>query len=87
VWGGSYQGKGKYLSQIQVIPNKINVAWGYSLSAQTSIPTVLNMGTSDNPIAGAEIHLSYQVDTILKKQQFDWVFFAKGDGSFKLING
>ncbi len=84
--GGDYNGVGQYLNHIQIIPSDIQVDWGYTLNAVSSIPSVVNAGTSSNPIAGAEVHMKYSVSTAIKKDSGENVYYVKGDGSFSPIN-
>lgn len=84
--GGDYQGKGLYLDHIQIIPSDIQVSWGYKLDAVTSVPSVSNSGSSDNPVASAEVHMKFSVSTALKKDSQEHAYYMKGDGSFMSLN-
>jgi hypothetical protein len=59
---------------------------GYTLDAVTSVPSVVNSGSSSNPIAGAEVHMKFMVSSALKKETQEHVYFVKGDGTFKTIS-
>jgi hypothetical protein len=80
VAGGSYQGKGKYLAQITVYPETVDVAWGYKFSAEASIPTLLNHGTREAPVAGAEINVDWVIETPLKYSRNTTSYAVRGDG-------
>jgi len=84
--GGDYNGVGQYLNHIQIIPSDINVSWGFKLDAITSVPSVMNTGSSDNPIASAEVHMHYSVTSAVKKDSQESVFYVKGDGSFQQLD-
>jgi hypothetical protein len=84
--GGDYNGVGQYLNHIQIVPSEIQVSWGYTLNAITSVPSVFNKGTSSNPIAAAEVHMQFTVSTAIKKDIQEHVYYVKGDGSFEHVN-
>lgn len=84
--GGSYQGQGKYIARVTIIPADLSVAWGYTFNANVEVPSVLNTGTKENPIAGAEVQLHWSVDTVVKHIQSTVNFFVKGNGTFINLN-
>ena len=88
-YGGSYQGKGKYLTAVTVEPLLVEVAWGYHFSMDSSVPdtSVVNVGTSANPVAGMTATLNWHVSTSLKDSQGQGLYFLQGDGAFKEVGG
>lgn len=84
-YGGNYQGKGQYLTQITVIPASVDVAWGFKFSSETKIPEVVNQGTPENPLAGAHIEVAWKVETPLKHAQETLRFFVRGDGEMEQL--
>ncbi len=83
--GGSLDGKGLYLTGVQVVPETLHLAWGFSFSATSKLVQIQNHGTKDDPVAGLNVMLSYTVDTVLKHTEENLVFFVRGDGSFKAL--
>jgi hypothetical protein len=83
--GGSYNGQGQYLSHVTVSPENVTVLWGYTFNAQVSVPNVTNAGTSSNPLAAAEVLVSWTVDTVLKHEQQSSDYYVRGDGSFEQL--
>src|SRR5690606_26002003 len=65
-YGGSYNGKGKYLSRVEIDHSLLNVAWGYKFSAGGEALNITNAGSKENPMAAMEIRLNWAVDTVLK---------------------
>ncbi len=87
-YGGSVNGKGAYLSQIQIEPALLNVAWGYTFNANGEVVNPTNAGTKANPIAAAELRMNWRVNTVLKHSEESSRFYVRGDGLFKdLSNG
>ncbi len=81
-YGGNVQGKGKYLTQVTMVPGDLSVAWGYQFAARASVPNVMNVGTHLAPVAGMELLMHWSVDTSVKHHQATKSYFVKGDGQF-----
>jgi hypothetical protein len=87
-YGGNVSGKGRYLANVTVVPSDLYVFWGYTFSLQASVPSVLNAGTSADPVASAQLLLNWKIDTALNHQQNSQSYNVKGDGTFTdLSNG
>ena len=52
-YGGSYDGKGAYITGAEVVPTDVNVAWGYNLGASMKVKSIFNQGSRENPVAAA----------------------------------
>lgn len=87
-FGGNVSGKGHYLANVTVVPADLSVAWGYSFNAQATVPSVLNAGTSVDPVGAVQMLVSWKIDTIIKHEQTTESFDVRGDGKFTdLSNG
>lgn len=64
-YGGSYNGKGKYISGAQIVP-EADVLWGFDFSATMKLGGVHNTGTRANPIANATLLIEHNVSNILR---------------------
>ena len=82
-YGGSYKGKGRYLTGVTVAPLKVDVAWGYKFSMDAAVPSVTNVGTSDDPVAAMLANLHWQISTTLKDSQGTAVYYMQGTGAFR----
>lgn len=82
-YNGSYDGRGKYLTSVQVIPEQVTTLWGYDFTATMKLGGIQNNGTRLNPIAGATVLIEYTVSTILKAENKVDTFFVAGNGSYK----
>lgn len=78
--GGSYRGQGKYLARVAMIPELLDVTWGYKFNATVGVPTVINYGTVVDPVASVELELTYTVDTVFKHTQNTANFLVRGTG-------
>lgn len=77
--GGNYQGKGKYVTHATFMPATLSVAWGFTFNATAEIPSVFNMGTSEDPVAGMQMVMKWSVDTPIKHIEHTETFFVSGD--------
>lgn len=81
--GGQFQGKGAYITNAQIVPENISVAWGYTFNAQMSLVGLSNLGSDEDPIAGATLKLNYTVSTMIKEERNNMTIFIAGDGSIQ----
>jgi hypothetical protein len=82
-FGGNYEGKGKYLSQVTIEPKILNVGWGYKFNANGVVANVKNVGTKDAPVASMDLVMNWSVDSVMKHMQESVRFQLNGDGLFK----
>lgn len=82
-YGGSFRGKGSYVSHAQIVPENVSVAWGYNFNAEMSLVGLTNIGTDESPIAGATLQLSYTVSTVLKEDKNNMTIFIAGNGTIQ----
>ena len=83
--GGQYNGRGLYLQNVTILPEEVYVAWGYKLDVQVSIPSVTNAGTTENPVAGAQLLIDSKVSTVMNTLQQTESYYVRGDGLFKSL--
>ncbi len=79
-YGGSYNGHGAYITGAQIKPTNLDVLWGFDFSAEFKVQTIMNQGTSVDPIAGAVLSLDYKVNTVFQDRQQSKMFFINGHG-------
>lgn len=86
-YGGNYNGKGKYLTGVTVIPEKVDLAWGYKFSMKAQVPdsTVVNVGTHADPKAAMQLKLNWTISTAVKSSNGTSVYYIEGDGGFSEI--
>lgn len=85
-YGGTYDGKGKFLSSVTVIPAELNVLWGYTFNADVELSPAVNLGSKTDPLAGLELDLKWSVNTVMKASQNSFHFFVQGDGALQAQN-
>lgn len=82
VHGGNYKGKGKYLSQLSILPDLIHARAGFTVNAAVDASWVGNVGTEENPMAGAHMDLRWSVSSLLHHYESSATFSMQGDGAF-----
>lgn len=86
-YGGSYKGKGAYLTAVTIEPLQVDVAWGYHFSLSVEIPdsSIVNAGTDADPVAGMMANIHYQISTPVKDSQGKAIYYVQGDGKFQQV--
>jgi len=84
-YGGSYNGKGRYLTSAQIIPSHVDAAWGFDVSASMKLNSIQNKGSKENPVAAAILNFEYKVKTVIKHDENHMTFYMDGNGSLKAL--
>ena len=79
-YGGSYEGKGAYLANVQIVPEEVDVAWGYNMDMEYKLVEIINHGRRGEPVVGAVLGLHYKVKTVLKSFEKNITFHVQGKG-------
>ena len=82
-YGGSYLGKGAYITAAQVVPESVETLFGYTFTATMKLSGIQNHGTKENPVAGAILAMEHTVETIVKASLETSSFHITGRGGFK----
>lgn len=87
--GGSYKGKGKFLTAVTVEPLSVDVLWGYKVSLAAQVPdsSIINAGTSEDPVAGMMPVLKWSIATAVKETNGRALYYLQGDGLLKEVGG
>ena len=80
-FGGQYDGKGKYLETVSVIPSNLSVLWGYTVDYKVTSVSAINVGTRANPISSMALHAKFKVSTIVKSAETNTVYQFRGDSA------
>lgn len=82
-YGGGLDGKGQFIANLVVVPTSIYVLWGFSADVFSEHQEAVNLGSSDNPIAGLGFDIRYKYSSPLFTQQGTQSYFVSGDGQIK----
>jgi hypothetical protein len=86
VAGGSVEGKGAYIGYAAIEPAEVSVAWGFNFKSESSVTTIYNMGSKQDPIAGLNLQVSYQIDSVAKPIQESRSYFISGLGQIQALD-
>jgi hypothetical protein len=78
-YGGSYEGKGRYLDQVTIVPTYVKALWGYTVDVTVTSSPPTNVGTAESPVSGLLLELSIRVSTLVKSADGRRVFEFRGD--------
>jgi hypothetical protein len=83
--GGDVNGKGQYIGYATVEPLKVRVLWGFHVNLAATVPTVYNMGTKEDPVAGMNMQVKWSVDGVMSlvHDESTRSYFLNGRGDFR----
>ena len=77
---GTYEGKGQYLTGLTVAASNVKVSWGFEFNAQSTLLTISNHGSRENPMAGATVTIDYNASSVLRDISSTETFHVMGNG-------
>ncbi|MEI7529024.1 MAG: hypothetical protein WCK76_08760 [Elusimicrobiota bacterium] len=82
-YGGSYNGKGRYLNGVGIELENVDVYFGYKLLAEAAVPdsTIVNTGTHDDPIAALQLKVTFKISTAVYERVGASIFYIDGNGA------
>jgi hypothetical protein len=82
-YGGSYNGVGKWLTGVQIIPVSVKTSYGWDFNATMKVSGIMNHGTKADPIAGVIVIVKYQMNSWRTSQERNDTFHITGLGELK----
>lgn len=85
--GGRYQDKGKYLTGVTIIPTKVDVNWGTHVTLAAHVPdsTIVNIGTTEDPVAAMQVVLVSKIATVMSNLNAAEIYYIDGHGNMEDI--
>lgn len=86
--GGSADGVGRYITNATILPANVHVAFGFDFDVNVTIPSVFNMGTKANPVAGMQMDINWvirgkiPVNTVQRTESY----YVTGKNEIKSLN-
>lgn len=84
-YGGKHQGKGAYIHAARIAADSVDVAWGFNFKATTEAISIVNRGSTDNPVAALTFKLNYTAKSVLKEIQSEESFYVTGNGDVQKV--
>lgn len=82
-FGGSWNGAGKYLSGVIIVPQSVKTQWGWEFNASMKMSGMMNHGTKADPVAGVMITIKYQMNGWSTAYERNDTIHITGRGEFK----
>ncbi|MBS1958059.1 MAG: hypothetical protein JST80_01175 [Bdellovibrionales bacterium] len=86
IYGGNFQGKGKYIGQISFAPLNIKLKTDRNLKVQAELLEPLNFGSDEEPVAGAQLIITWSSSTTLRYNMNSIEYFLYGTGELQDIS-
>jgi len=83
--GGTFEGKGQYLTGVNVTATNVEVSWGFDFDATSALVAISNHGSKANPEAGATLQVKYTVKNWLKEISATETVHVMGRGVIQKI--
>ncbi|MFM8269701.1 MAG: hypothetical protein ACKN9V_05880 [Pseudomonadota bacterium] len=64
-YGGQFQGRGAYIESATVLPQQVQVLWGYNVKLNVEDVSTVNLGTKENPVASIAMETELTVSTVM----------------------
>lgn len=81
-YGGNFNGSGLYLNAVSVRASNVSVNWGFEFNALSSVVSISNLGSGENPVAAASLELSYKAKSVMSDITSSERFDVSGRGEF-----
>ncbi len=82
-YGGSFEGKGKYLTGVMVVPKSVHTSFGWDFNATMKLDAIMNHGSKANPVAGALVTIKYQMNSWTSSFERNDTLHVTGAGQVK----
>jgi len=83
---GSYNGHGKYVTNLKVQASDVAAMWGSNFTATSEFVGMSNVGTMEEPIGSGIIQVSYIAKGLLNQKLGSRSFYVDGNGVISPIN-
>lgn len=85
-YNGSYQGRGRYLENVTILPSNVSALWGYKVNMDVGNVSTVNVGTAADPVASILMEMNFGVSTVIKSHHRRSVYQFRGDSPTAVIH-
>ena len=82
-YGGSYNGAGRYLTGVIIVPQSVVTQFGWEFNASMKLSGMMNHGTKIDPVAGIMITVKYQMNGWSTAYERNDTIHITGRGEFR----
>ncbi len=84
--GGTFNGKGRYLTNVMVVPSEIKTSFGWNVNMLMKVGNVMNHGTVANPNAGILLMVKYQITSMGVAYERNDTIHVAGTGDVNVLD-
>lgn len=84
-YGGSYNGKGAYITNAQIVPSSVYAFYGVNFDVTMRLAGLTNHGSVANPVAGAMLQLHYKAGTFMNVRERNDTYQITGRGQIQKL--
>lgn len=78
-YGGQFEGKGRFLESVSIIPSHLDVMWGYTVNFDVGSIRTTNAGTAADPIGSIIMGMKFKVSTVIQSSETNILCHFRGD--------
>lgn len=82
-YGGSYNGTGKWLTNVIIVPGSVTTRYGWDFNATMKLSGIMNHGSKADPVAGVMVTIKYQMNTWSAAYERNDTIHLTGRGELK----
>jgi hypothetical protein len=82
-YGGSYNGAGKFITNVLVVPGSVKTSYGWEFNSTMKLSGIMNHGTKADPVAGVMVTIKYQMNSWSAAHERNDTIYINGRGEFK----
>ncbi len=86
LYGGDYNGVGKYIGKVSVEPVEMTTSYGFSFDALSEVDSVYNKGSSANPLGGLTLNIKWKASAWNKTTNVTHSYKLDGLGNISAID-
>jgi hypothetical protein len=84
--GGTYNGRGRYITGAQIIPVSIKTSFGWTFSATMRASGIMNHGSVANPVAGVMLTMQFKANGWARAFEQNETVHLTGNGQVQAYN-
>jgi hypothetical protein len=82
-YGGSYNGTGKYITGVNIIPASVKTKYGWDFNSSMKVTGIMNHGSKIDPVAGVMLTIKYSAQSWGSATERNDTVHITGDGKFQ----
>ena len=79
-YGGTYNGKGAYLTGVAVEPTHVHARWGFNVDMGVEVVSITNLGNRENPLPALTFQIHYHIQSVMSASENRDTYTVIGDG-------